>query len=80
MVSGVAMAKNDASVKINADVFRKLRTLASWKGIHVSDLLTEIASAYVDKELAAMARELTTDAAKEDEAEEQPKRRKPKGE
>ena len=55
----VAKKRNDVSVKIDAGVHRKLRTVAAWKGRDQAEYLSEIVEAVCDRELAKMGRELT---------------------
>ncbi len=49
--------KTYVSVKIEADAYRVIRTVAAWKGLNVADYLTQIARPTADKDFAKMQRE-----------------------
>ena len=51
------MAKGDLSVKIDPEVYRMLKTVASWKGLKVSDYLSEIVRPVIIREMAKLGTE-----------------------
>jgi hypothetical protein len=53
-----AMGKrNDVSVKIDAAVYRKVKTVAAWQGISVAEYLSRVAAPAADRDMAKMTRE-----------------------
>lgn len=62
-----AMPKRvDISVKIDVETYRKLRTVAAWKGVRVNEFLTQVVDPIMDRELSKMAKEVSK-GQKEDE-------------
>lgn len=53
----MAKPRNEVSVKINADVYRMVRTVAAWKGENVSEYLSRIVEPQVRKDMAKMTKE-----------------------
>jgi hypothetical protein len=49
--------KTYVSVKIDAETYRVIRTVAAWKGLNVADYLSQIARGPADKDFAKMQRE-----------------------
>jgi hypothetical protein len=47
------------SVKIDADVYRLVRTVAAWKGVAVSDYLSGIVGPLARKDFARMQKEMS---------------------
>lgn len=61
--ASLAVAKrNEVSVKIDADVYRLVRTVAAWKGVNVSEYLSEIVAPVVRKDMAKMQKEASREA------------------
>jgi hypothetical protein len=53
-----AVAKKDVSVKMDADVYRMVRTVAAWRGVNVADYLSEIVAPIVKRDMAKMNKEM----------------------
>lgn len=63
MATGTMMGKrNDVSVKIDAEVYRLVRTIAAWRGVSVAEYLSEIVAPVVRKDLKKMNREADAQA------------------
>lgn len=55
----VAVAKKpDVSVKMDADVYRMVRTVAAWRGVNVADYLSEIVAPIVKRDMVKMNKEM----------------------
>ncbi len=54
--------RNEVSVKIDADVYRVVRTVAAWKGLNVSEYLSAIVEPIARKDMAKMHKEAAKDA------------------
>jgi hypothetical protein len=52
------------SVKIDSEVYRLIKTVASWKGLNVADYLTEIARPVAERDFAKINREISRQAEK----------------
>lgn len=66
-MSAIMAKRTDISVKINADVYRIIKTVAAWKGIPVSDYLSEIAGPPARRDMARMSKEAAKEAPGRDE-------------
>ena len=53
----VDVADKMLSVKIDADVYRMVKTIAAWRGVAVSDYLSEIVRPIAERDLAKVTRE-----------------------
>jgi hypothetical protein len=63
VATGTVMGKrNDVSVKIDAEVYRLVRTVAAWRGVSVAEYLSEIVAPVVRKDLKKMNREADAQA------------------
>jgi hypothetical protein len=51
-------ARRYVSIKIADDVRRKLRTVAAWKGVDMSQYLSALVEPILDRELAGMGKQL----------------------
>lgn len=58
--AGVVMAEKRAlvSVKIDAEVYRLVKTVASWKDMNVADYLSEIARPIAERDFARISKEI----------------------
>jgi hypothetical protein len=57
VVDSMAKKRTDISVKIQADVYRKVRTVAAWRGVNISDYLSGIVDPVVSRDLAKINKE-----------------------
>jgi hypothetical protein len=55
----MAKEKEDMPVKIEHDVYRKLRVVAAWHNVGMSKYLSQVLGPILDKEMGKMAREVT---------------------
>jgi hypothetical protein len=63
VATDTAMGKrNDVSVKIDAAVYRKVKTVAAWQGISVAEYLSRVAAPAADRDMAKMTREADAQA------------------
>jgi hypothetical protein len=63
VATGMVMGKrNDVSVKIDAEVYRMVRTVAAWRGVSVAELLSDVVAPVIRKELKKMNREADAQA------------------
>jgi hypothetical protein len=53
----MAKQRNDVSVKIDAEVYRLVRTVAAWRGVAVAEYLSDIVRPAVQKDIAKMSKE-----------------------
>jgi hypothetical protein len=51
------MKRNDVSVKIDADVYRMVRTVAAWRGVSAAEYLSQLVRPAVTADLAKVNRE-----------------------
>lgn len=58
--------KNEVSVKMNADVYRLVKTLAAWRNVTIADYLGEIVDPVVRRDLKKMQREAARDHPEDD--------------
>lgn len=65
--SPVATKPEQVSVKINADVYRLVRTVAAWKGVNISDYLSEIVEPIARRDMAKMQKEASKGGKEEGE-------------
>ncbi len=63
-----AVAKrNEVSVKMDAEVYRMVRTVAAWKGVNISEYLSANMAPIARRDMAKMQKEAAKDSPKEDE-------------
>lgn len=61
--SAVTVAKrNEVSVKMDADVYRLVRTVAAWMGVNVSEYLSKSMAPIARRDMAKMQKEAGKDA------------------
>jgi len=53
----MAKKRNDIAVKIDADVYRGMKTVAAWKGFSVAKYLSETMRPIVERELRRMSKD-----------------------
>ncbi len=56
-MSATMTKRNDVSVKIDAEVYRKVRTVAAWRGVSVAEYLSEIVDPVATRDVAKMSKE-----------------------
>jgi hypothetical protein len=49
--------RQDVSVKINAEVYRLVRTVAAWRGVSIAEYLSEIVAPVVRRDLKEVNRQ-----------------------
>lgn len=59
--STVAKQRNEVSVKIDAEVYRMVRTIAAWKGVNISEYLSEIVRPIARRDMAKVNKEASKD-------------------
>jgi len=50
--------RNETSVKIDSDVYRLVRTVAAWRGVNVSEYLSEIVAPIARRDVQRMQKDL----------------------
>jgi hypothetical protein len=64
VADAMAKQRNDVSVKIDAEVYRLVKTVAAWRGITVAEYLTDIVKPAVARDWAKIGREAAKPQAK----------------
>jgi hypothetical protein len=59
MSETMAKKRNDVSVRIDARVYRILKTVAAWEDVPIAEMLSDIVGPVVRKKLAKIQREGT---------------------
>jgi hypothetical protein len=57
MSETMAKKRNDVSVRIDARVYRILKTVAAWEDVPIAEMLSDIVGPVVRKKLAKIQRE-----------------------
>ncbi len=50
--------RNDVSVKIDAEVYRMVKTVAAWKGVPIAEYLTEVVGPVARRDMGKMNQEI----------------------
>jgi hypothetical protein len=57
----MAEKRNDVSVRIDAEVYRLLKTVAAWKDVPIAEYLSDIVRPVVERDWAKINREVDRD-------------------